>query len=200
MSSFQSFQDERHDQESDPRRVFGPTVERLPVVLAVAGIGIIVGTALLVGGAAGVITSLLVETVVLLVTVPLTLLIVLGIARATGTYFGTLGQAIVRLASFLVASQALLVVVIFSLNHYDLSVAAVLMLACLTILFWVFTVLFDLDPVEMLVTFRVLAIFACGSRLPVARLIRSSIPDFRDFRHLTSAAAIKTGRLEAARL
>jgi len=162
MSSFHSSQDEQHERESDPRRVFGPTVERLPVVLAIAGIGIIVGTALLVGGAAGVIASLLIETVVLLVTVPLTLLTVLGIAHATGTYFGTLGQAIVRLASFLVASQALLVVVIFSLHHYDLSVAAVVILACLTILFWVFTALFDLDPVEMLVTFRVLAIFACA--------------------------------------
>jgi ABC-type transport system involved in multi-copper enzyme maturation permease subunit len=71
------------------------------MVLTISGIGIIAGAALLVGGAAGVIASLLIETVVLLVTVPLTLLIVLGIARATGTYFGTLGQAVVRLASFL---------------------------------------------------------------------------------------------------
>jgi hypothetical protein len=165
MSTFQSSQDEQHEWESDPTRVFGPSVERLPVVLAIAGIAIIVGSALLVGGARGVLASLVIEAVVLLVTVPLTLLIVFGIARATGTYFGTLGQAIVRLASFLVASQALLLVVLFSLNHYDLSVAAVVMLACLTILFWVFTALFDLDPVEMLVTFRVLAIFACAVAL-----------------------------------
>jgi len=162
MSSFQSSHDERHDQESDPRRVFGPTVERLPVVLAIIGIGIIAGAALLIGGAASVIASLLIETVVLLVTVPVTLLIVLGIARATGNYFGTLGQAVVRLASFLVASQGLLVVVVSSLHHYDLSMAAVVTLACLTILFLVFTALFDLDPVEMLVTFRVLSIFACA--------------------------------------
>ena len=113
MSSFQSFQDEQHDRETDPRTVFGPTVERLPVLLAIAGVGIIAGAALLLGGAADVIASLLIELLILLVTVPLTLLIVLGVARVKGTYFGTLGQAIVRLASFLIASQGLLVLVIF---------------------------------------------------------------------------------------
>jgi len=161
MSSFQSSQDEQHERESDPKRVFGPTVERLPVVLAIAGIGIIVGTALLFGGAAGVIASLFAEVLILLLTVPLTLLIVLGVARLTGSYFGTLGQAIVRLASFLIASQGLLVLVILSLHRFDLSVAALVLLVCLAILFWVFTALFDLDASELLVTFKGLVIFAC---------------------------------------
>ena len=105
MSSFQSSEEERHDQETDPKRVFGPTVERLPLMLVGFGIAVIVGTALTFGSAVGVVASLLIEVLFLLVTVPLTLLLVLGIARMTDLYFGTLGQAIVRLTSFFVASE-----------------------------------------------------------------------------------------------
>jgi hypothetical protein len=163
MSNFQSFQDERHERETDPRRLFGPTVERLPLVLVSFGIGLIVLAALLFGGAVGVVASLVIEALILLVTVPLTLLLVLGIARMTGTYFGTLGQAIVRLASFLVVSQGLLVVVSLGLLHFgDYSVAIVVLLACLGLLFWLFGALFDLDPMEMMVTFKVIVIFACA--------------------------------------
>jgi hypothetical protein len=163
MSSFQSSEEERHDQETDPKRVFGPTVERLPLMLAGFGIAVIVGTALTFGGAVGVVASLLIEVLFLLVTVPLTLLLVLGIARMTDLYFGTLGQAIVRLTSFFVASEALLILAVLGVGHFgDFSVAIVVLLACLSISFWLFVALFDLDPVEALGTFKVLVAFSCA--------------------------------------
>jgi hypothetical protein len=163
MSTFQSSQDKRHERETDPKRLFGPTVERLPLALLGFGIGLIVLAALLFGGAVGVVASLIIEALFLVVTVPLTLLLVLGVGRMTGTYFGTLGQAIVRLASFLVASQGLLVVVRLGLLHFgDYSVAIVVLLACLGLLFWLFGALFDLDPMEMMVPFKGIVIFACA--------------------------------------
>lgn len=163
MSSFQSFQEERHEQETDPKRVFGPTVEKLPVILISFGIGMIVGAALLFGGALGLVASLLLECLVLLIAVPLTLLLVLGIAWITGIYFGTLGQACVRLASFLIASQGLLVLVVLGLLRFgDSSVAIASLFACLGVLFWLFVALFDLDPMEMIVAFKVLLAFLCA--------------------------------------
>jgi hypothetical protein len=163
MSSFQSSEEERHDQETDSTRVFGPTVERLPLMLVGFGIAVIVGTAFTFGGAAGVMASLLIDVLFLLVTIPLTLLLVLGIARMTDLYFGTLGQAIVRLTSFFVASEALLILAVLGLGHLgDFSVAIVVLLVCLSILFWLFVALFDLDPVEALGTFKVLVVFSCA--------------------------------------
>jgi hypothetical protein len=163
MSSFQSSLDEQHKRETDPRRVFGPTIERLPLMLISLGVAVIAGTALAFAGPIGVAASLLIEGLFLLVSVPVSLLLVLGVARTTGLYFGTLGQAIVRLSSFFVASQGLLIPVVLSMGHFgDLSVAIVALFGCLVALFWLFVVIFRLDPLAALGTFRVLLAFACA--------------------------------------
>jgi hypothetical protein len=166
MSSFQSSQDEQHERETDPRRVFGPTFERLPLVLIGLGVAVIAGAAFAFAGPIGVAASILIEALFLLVSVPISLLLVLGAARATDLYFGTLGQAIVRLSSFFVASQGLLILVVLSVGHYgDLSVAIVALFGCLIASFWLFVAIFHLDPLAALGTFRVLLAFACALAL-----------------------------------
>jgi hypothetical protein len=91
----------------------------------------------------------------------LTLLLVLAVAWLTNFYFGTLNQAIVRLASFLLASHGLLFLAILGLQRYgDLSVGIIVLLGCLGALFWLFVAVFHLDPAEMLVTFKIVVLFA----------------------------------------
>ena len=161
MSSFQSSEEERHDQRNRPERVFWPDCRCLPLMLVGFGIAVIVGTALTFGSAVGVVASLLIEVLFRPVTVPLTLLLVLGIARMTDLYFGTLGQAIVRLTSFFVASRLPPILAVLGVGHFgDFSVAIVVLLACLSISFWLFVS--GPHPVRVLGTFKVLVAFSCA--------------------------------------
>jgi hypothetical protein len=152
MSSIQAL-DNRQLQKNVALQAYGPTVETLPLALIATGISVNVLAALRLGGPIGVVAFLAGEVVQLLASVPLTLVLLLGVAWLTNIYFGTLRQAVVRIASFSIASQALGVLMLFALPFTSSPLLAmVVLLLDVGGMFWLFATLFELELAELVIT------------------------------------------------
>jgi hypothetical protein len=131
-----------------------PAWELFPLTLICAGLSISVLAALHLGGPIGVLQVLVTDCVRILVGIPLDLLILVGVAWLTNIYFGTLRQAVVRLAAFSIALQALGILLLYGLfvvaSPLAIMVAVVLNIGGFC---WLFGKLFDLEGSELVVAF-----------------------------------------------
>jgi Na+/H+-translocating membrane pyrophosphatase len=129
-------------------------VETLPLALFATGISINVVAALRIGSPTIALAFLASEAVQILASVPLTLVLLLAVAWLTNIYFGTFRQAVVRLAAFSIASQALGVLMLFALPFTSSPLLSmVVVLLGVGGMFWLFATLFELELVELVITF-----------------------------------------------
>jgi len=115
MSTIQAVENQRRLRTNLALQADGATAENLPLVLIGVGISVNVLTAFRLGGPAGVLTFLLGESAQLLISIPLTVLLLIGITWLSNIYFGTLRQAVVRLAAFSITCQAVGVLMLVGL-------------------------------------------------------------------------------------
>ena len=119
----------------------------MPLALIGIGLGVSVLAALHLGGPAGAFAMLVGEGLHLLLSIPLSLLLMLAVAWLTNIYFGTLRQ----LTAFSLASPALGIVLLFGLAAASPFALVFLPILSFAGFCWLSAKLFDLRGSELVI-------------------------------------------------